>query len=149
MIYGVTIRGESRQKGVTEVNNAVNVIAGFTNHILPELQDGDHSQRPMIKASALKFVSTFRNQLDRGHLVEVLPFLIHQLGSPSVVVHSFAAFAIERILVTKDNPQFDGLRMKVGRQDIQPLLHPLFDEISSPSWIAKISARMSGSSSVS
>jgi exportin-2 (importin alpha re-exporter) len=115
---------------VSEVNDAVNVIDFFTSHILPELQDGDHSRRPMVKACALKFVSTFRNQFAREHLVALLPLLISHLGSPSVVVHTFAAFGIERVLVTRD-PEFGGQRMKVGRQDIQPLLQPLFSGLFS------------------
>jgi exportin-2 (importin alpha re-exporter) len=123
-MMGIAIRKESAQ-GVTEVNSAVNVVEFFQNNILPELQDTNHSNRPVVKATALKFVSTFRNQFSREHLIQLLPMSIQHLASPVIVVHTFAAYSIERVLVSKVNT--NGLmRPKIGAAELLPVMEPLF-----------------------
>lgn len=97
----------------------------FTENILPELQDRDHSRQPIIKATALNYVITFRNQFSKQELTTLIPLLIAHLSSPSMVVHTFAAFGIEKALVTKD-PDLPGRTMKVGRAELQQHLEALF-----------------------
>lgn len=130
-MMGIAIRRESRQ-GVSEVNDAVNLLDFFQANILPELQNLNHASRPVVKATAIKFVCTFRNQFSRENLVQLLPLLISHLGSSVVVVHTFAAYAIERILVCKEDVAGAGARRpKLGAQEILPLLEPLFSGLFS------------------
>lgn len=119
-MMGIAIKKES-SLGVSEVTPGVNVMDFFQTQILPELQDTDHSSRPVLKASSLKFVSVFRKQFTGENLVQLMPLLIGHLGSPVVVVHTFAAFAIERILM-------DGASgvPKIASADLQPFVEPLF-----------------------
>jgi exportin-2 (importin alpha re-exporter) len=124
-MLGISIRRES-SLGVSEVNDGVNVMDFFTTHIFPELQDSNHANRPMVKATALKFVCTFRNQFSREQIVALLPLVIAHLGSPSVVVHTFAAFAIERILVTKETDANGAKRGKITIEELNPFLESLF-----------------------
>ena len=98
----------------------------FTTHIFPELQDSNHNSRPMVKATALKFVCTFRNQFSREQIVALLPLLIAHLGSPNVPVHTFAAYAIERILVAKEADASGVKRSKITVSELNPFLEPLF-----------------------
>jgi exportin-2 (importin alpha re-exporter) len=70
--------------------------------VLPELQAQDINERAMLKADALKFVTTFRSQLSPAAAGALFPAFIRLLGSESVVVHSYAATAIERFLALKD-----------------------------------------------
>ena len=123
-MIGIAVRKES-SLGVSETNDGVNVMDFFTNHIFPELQDSSHTSRKVVKATCLKFVTTFRNQFTREQLVSLMPLLITHLGSPIIVVHTFAAYAIERILVAKENFQGDK-RPKVGSAELKPFLEPLF-----------------------
>jgi exportin-2 (importin alpha re-exporter) len=125
LMMGIAIRRES-SLGVSELNDAVNLMDFFQSQILPELQDPNHSNRPVVKATAIKFVSVFRQQFTREHLTQIMPMLIAQLGSPAVVVHTFAAYAIERILYTKET--INGKKHpKFGAADLQPFLEPLFN----------------------
>lgn len=129
-MMGIAIKKESAFGGVTEVNPGVNVLEFFQTQILPELRDTNHASRPVLKSAALNFVSVFRNQFTRENLVELMPMIISHLASPIIVVHTFAAYAIERILVTKEVvtggakvPKFGKAELK---QFIQPLLEGLF-----------------------
>ena len=109
--------------GVAEINPSVDVLDFFVNQILPELQDTS-PQRPIVKAAAIKFVSTFRKQFTHEHCVLLLPFLISHLSSTSVVVHTFSAHTIERMLVTKDDSTN---RVKIGAAELSPQLNNLFE----------------------
>ena len=121
LMLGIAVRAESAQHGVSQINDKVNVMEFFTSNILTELQESNMSLRPMVKATAIKFVQTFRNQFMRPQLTSLMPLLISHLSSPSVVVHTYAAVAIERILMCKE-----GKVLKFNGTDIQPFLTTLF-----------------------
>lgn len=125
-MFGIAIQAESAAHGVSQLNDGVDVMGFFSTHVLPELQDQNHSLRPMLKSTCVKFVSTFRNQFTTEHLKSLMPLLIAHLSSPMVVVHTYAAFAIEKILVTKESGAGGAKRAKFGAADFQPFLQPLF-----------------------
>lgn len=125
LMLGIAIRKESSY-GVSEVNGNVNLIEFFLTQVFPELQDSNHTHRPMVKATALSFVCTFRNQFSREQLLQLLPLLITHLGSTLVVVHTLAANTIERILWTKEKDSNGLSREKLARADLQPFLQNLF-----------------------
>lgn len=56
---------------------------------------------PVLKADGIKFIMTFRSVLPREVVIGSLPQLIRHLGANSIVVHSYAACAIEKILAMK------------------------------------------------
>lgn len=124
-MMGIAIKKES-SLGVSEVTQGVNILDFFQKQILPELQDCNHSSRPVLKATALKFVSVFRNQFSRDNLIQIFPLLITHLGSPVVVVHTFAAYTIERILFTKDDVVSGPGVYKIASSDLSVLIEPLF-----------------------
>lgn len=126
LMLGISIRAESAAHGVSSVNDKVNIMDFFTANIIPELQEANMSVRPMVKATALKFVSTFRNQFTREQLAALMPLLIAHLSSPSVVVHTYAAAAIEKIFTAKIDGPNGMKRPKFGSAEIQPFLEPLF-----------------------
>jgi exportin-2 (importin alpha re-exporter) len=125
-MMGISIRRESAQ-GVSEVNQAVNVMEFFQSQILPELQDPNLSARPVLKATSIKFVTVFRNQFMKQDLVVMMPMLIAHLSSPVVVVHTFSAYAIERILLTKEDINVGTSKLKFGSSELKPVLDPLFN----------------------
>jgi exportin-2 (importin alpha re-exporter) len=71
--------------------------------VLPELQAADVNSQPILKADALKFVTTFRSQLSVDIAVSLLPSFVRLLSSEHYVVHSYAATAIERFLALKES----------------------------------------------
>lgn len=127
LMLGISIRTESNQ-GVSGVNDKVDIMTFFTSNILTELQDTDHSVRPMVKATAIKFASTFRNQFTKEHIAALMPLLISHLSSDSVVVHTYSAAAIEKFLVCKmdDGTGSGRKKVKFGGEDLRPFLEPLF-----------------------
>ncbi len=56
---------------------------------------------PLIKADCLKFLIHVRNQLDRDALVKSLPECVRYLSSNNIVVQTYAAHAIERLLLVR------------------------------------------------
>ena len=125
-MLGTAIRAESAQQGVSQVNENVNVMQFFQENILTELQESNMSVRPMVKATAIKFVSTFRNQFSKDQLKALMPLLIAHLSADSVVVHTYAAAAIEKILTSKEDGLNGKKQNRFGGADIQPFLESLF-----------------------
>lgn len=125
LMMGIAIRRSTTQHGVSETNPGVNVLDFFQNQILADLQDKNHTSLPVLKATAIKYVSVFRNQFTREHMVQLLPIVSEHLASPVVVVHTFAAHAIELVLKCKDENNVK----KINRSDLQPLLQPLFGSL--------------------
>lgn len=67
--------------GVSEINPDSNVGVFFATHIQPELQEANINNVPVVKASCIKFVCTFRNQLPKAGLVALLPIVANFLRS--------------------------------------------------------------------
>lgn len=56
---------------------------------------------PVLKADGIKFIMTFRSILPRDMVIGSLPQLIRHLSASSIVVHSYAACTIEKILAMR------------------------------------------------
>ncbi|KAL3924145.1 MAG: hypothetical protein SGILL_001225 [Bacillariaceae sp.] len=125
LMIGITVRKESSQ-GVSEVNHSVDFMGFFRSNILPELQG---TERPVVKATSLSFVGTFRNQFSSTELLQLLPLLIGNLRSDSVVVQSLAANTIEQILRCKEKDASGLMREKLSRDDLSPFLQTLFQAL--------------------
>ena len=69
--------------------------------MLPELQSQNVNDLPVLKADALKFLTTFRSQIPKDACLRIFERLIALLGSESNVVHTYAATAVERLLSSK------------------------------------------------
>jgi len=65
----------------------------------------------VLKADAIKYVMVFRNQLPALVVKESIPYMIKMLTSQPPVVHTYAACAIDKILLLKNvdpNPTLPG-----------------------------------------
>lgn len=58
---------------------------------------------PLIKADCLKFLIDVRHQIDRNALIVSLPECVRYLSSNNVVVQTYAAHAIERLLLVRNS----------------------------------------------
>lgn len=124
LFLAASVRAESATHGVSSINEKLDVMDFFVKNILSELQQsGGHA---MLKATAIKFVSTFRNQFAAEHLTQLMPMLIHCLSSDSVVVHTYAAATIEKILTTKKQIDTPTKELKFGQENLKPFLESLF-----------------------
>lgn len=98
-VTGFTVaRGVSNQSFNKTLQAKAEMTSFFRAHVFPEL--GRPDAHHVLKAAALKFMSVFRQQLASPKLIEVL---VPLLSSKSVVVHSYAANCLERVLVIRRN----------------------------------------------
>lgn len=99
LLTSVASRGVSTaQQGVTATNALVDVVTIFREHVLPDLQLPAGQVNAIVRADAIRFLFSFRSQLTKDQLLQVLPILAPHLADPSFVIHTYAAMTIERIL---------------------------------------------------
>ncbi|KAF5343738.1 hypothetical protein D9756_011534 [Leucocoprinus leucothites] len=103
MMTAVATKGSTTKHGVTSTNPLVDVVQFFSEHIFQDLQAPDGSVHPILQVDAIRFLYTFRNQLTKEQLLAVLPHLARHLKSDNYVTHTYAAIAIDRILLIKQN----------------------------------------------
>ena len=127
LVTALAIRGSTQKEGTTNVNELVPVLEFFANQIIPELQT-DVPAAQILKADALKFVTTFRQQLPKEAFVTVLPLVIKNLTSNNHVVKTYAANSVERMLIVKD--RIGGAHVaRFARPDLKPLLADLLSNL--------------------
>ena len=102
LVTSMAVKGSTSRYGATSTSELVNVLEFFINFLKPELERPNLNELPVLRADALKYLVTFRNQLPVEEvLIPVLPVVVTHLAADSVVVHSYAANAIEKILTLK------------------------------------------------
>jgi exportin-2 (importin alpha re-exporter) len=106
---------------------AQNVLGFYDAEIAPVLA-GPAANHPIVVASALKYASVFRNVLPKAAHLQALPHLVALSGSPLQVLHSYAALALERLLLMRDPAQPQQLRL-LGTADVFPHLSALLTNL--------------------
>jgi len=131
LVTALTARGRTAASGATATNELVNLGDFYRTHIAPDLMAADVNEAPVLKADALKFLTTFRSQIPKAEALAAFPGLVRLLGSDSNVVHSYAATCIERLLSLKEGgqPRFAVSDLQV---QLEPLLQGLFGAFQQP-----------------
>ena len=101
LISAIATRSKTTRQGTTKTSELVNVTDIFNAQCLPELQSPDLTQRPVLRADSIRFLTTFRSVLPCEVVVSAIPLLALHLTAPSHVVHTYAAHCLEKILVMK------------------------------------------------
>nr|CAB3233957.1 exportin-2 [Phallusia mammillata] len=125
LVTSLAQKGSTAKLGTTQSNELVNLQDFFSSHILPELNQAKINEHSVLKADSIKYVVTFRTQLERDNLLHAIRPLIELLASSSQVVHTYAAHAIERILMIKSQNN----KPLITKEDIQPVLENLLGKI--------------------
>ncbi|BES95153.1 CAS/CSE protein, C-terminus [Nesidiocoris tenuis] len=95
-------RGSTNKHGVTKTCSMVN-LADFANmSIFPELAK-DANTSPVIKADCIKYIIKFRSVLPPEMLQQSLPALIQHCSAKATVVHTYAALALEKLMIVRCN----------------------------------------------
>ena len=127
LVTAIAAKSRLQGKGVTKLRPIVNVVEFFGSSIVQDLQNA--GANIMLKADAIKYVLTFRQQLTKAQHMAVLPMVLQYLKSDNLVVMSYAAFYVERVLAIKK----DGVAMftaaEVGGM-AQALLTNLFGALA-------------------
>eukprot|EP00958_Prasinococcus_capsulatus_P029052 scaffold7246_cov410-Prasinococcus_capsulatus_cf.AAC.13 len=119
LVIALTVKGRTAAQGATATNQLVNIVEFFQAHVLPELATPDKNALPFLKADSLKFLITFRSQIPKAAVVQVLPSIISLLTAESNVVHSYAAQCLERLLVLKEPGT---AQLRFTPQDLAPAM---------------------------
>lgn len=118
-------------KGATETSDLIDPIDFFGSTIYPDLEIEDVNAQPVLKADALKYITTFRNNLTKEQFMSILPLVAGHLLSDSQVVMSYAAHCIERSLMMKRDGVAFFDEAEVGEM-AQALLENLFGAMDKP-----------------
>jgi exportin-2 (importin alpha re-exporter) len=134
LVLALAVRGQTKSAGVTQTNPRVDVCTFYRSHIVTELNDPN--THPMVRADAIKFTSTLRNQLAAEDVRAVVPKMIELLGDTSCyIVHTYAAQCIERFLFSSTS---NSTQAKFGREQLKPHLQALcttmFGVMASPDY---------------
>ena len=124
LVTSLAQKGSTAKLGTTKSNELVNLEQFFLAHVLPELSAAADNL-PVLKADSLRFIVTFRSQLGKVLLMQALPHTINLIASRSHVVHTYAAHAIERIIMIKAE---NGIPL-ITKNDILPFAENLFTKL--------------------
>lgn len=130
LVIALAIVRKSIYQAATKINELVPVLQFFETDILTELST-DIDFLPVIKADSLKFVLSFRMQLSSEHYAALFPLISSLLLSKSPVVVSYAAIAIDKLLLVKDKG-VPRLPTEVLNQLLPTLFTNLFSAINKP-----------------
>ncbi|CAL4918693.1 unnamed protein product [Urochloa decumbens] len=113
----------------------VDMESFFTSVIVPELQAPDWQSEPMLKATVLRFLKEFRDQIPKATALALLPSVVRFLTHESNVVHSYAATFIENLLIIKDAVPVPGVNTvtrspRYVAADINPFAPQIIQNLS-------------------
>lgn len=118
----------------------VDVVDFFGKNVFSDLQAAPGTVHPILIVDAIKYLYTFRNQLTKEQLVSVLPLLVQHLTSDNVVIYSYAAITIERILFIKNEqrqPLFTSADVKPFAENILMAVFSNIERGGTPEKIAE------------
>ncbi|KAK9511317.1 hypothetical protein O3M35_005891 [Rhynocoris fuscipes] len=116
-------RGSTSKHGVTKTCSMVPLDEFAKNHILPELEK-DVNLLPVIKADAIRYLIKFRSVLPPQILIASLQNIIRHILADNVVVRSYAACTIEKMLVVRHNTA-----LLITEQTLAPLAGDLLKSL--------------------
>ncbi|KAK0052093.1 exportin-2 [Biomphalaria pfeifferi] len=103
LVTSLAAKGQTQKQGVTQTSELVNITEFYQAHILPDLKSNNMNEMPILKADIIKYLMVFRNQLPAAVIQAAVPDLIRFLQAESVVVHTYAAHALERLFMVRNN----------------------------------------------
>eukprot|EP00051_Salpingoeca_urceolata_P014441 m.183859 g.183859 ORF g.183859 m.183859 type:complete len:978 (+) comp18088_c0_seq1:151-3084(+) len=131
LVTSLAVKGKTANQGTTQTNELVDIGSFFQQHVLPEFKTGDVDANAIVKADALKFVVTFRNQLPPPIHHELLPVYNAHLASKYAVIVSYAAHCLERSLMVRAGGAMIFTPEHVGPA-LPTLLQSLFSAFAKP-----------------
>lgn len=96
----------------------------FMAEVLPELSSSSQASL-ILKADAIKFVSTFRTQLPVEVMDQLFPLLMNCMDPSQFVVHTYAAACLERLLTVKE----ESGALRFSKQRLAPYLGKLLEHV--------------------
>ena len=126
IVTSLAVKTSTAREGTTSTNELVNIVDFFQSNILPELQSAA-AAHPILTADAIKFATTFRNQLPKESYAVIIGALAPYLADaacPAVTV-SYIAHCIERLLTVRDRAADGSRTARLTKEDIAQWLSGL------------------------
>lgn len=102
LVTALAVKSATAASGTTAVNDLVPIPDFCRAQILPELVSTSPSASPILRATCIKFITTFRLMLPKDVYLTAFPHLVALLKDRNYVVHSYAATCVERMLTVKE-----------------------------------------------
>ncbi|KAH8091494.1 hypothetical protein JL720_5801 [Aureococcus anophagefferens] len=123
LVVSLAVRAESSARGVSKMSDQLDILEIYSAHVAPEL-GGATATHGVVLADCVQFACTSRNQIPGDELLRLLPLLGGHLGHGDVVVQSYAAHCLERVLAVPGC-----VPGKIHRPQLAPLLPALFQAL--------------------
>ncbi|EJD41525.1 importin alpha re-exporter [Auricularia subglabra TFB-10046 SS5] len=148
-LTAVAAKGSTSLHGATSTSMLIDVVKFFSENIAEDLQAEPGSVHPILQVDAIRFLHTFRGQLTKEQLLQVLPMLIRHLHSTNYVCFTYAAIAIERILFIRKpgsntEPMFQPADVQAFAGGILEALFARIEAGTSPQKVAENDYLMKG-----
>nr|CAB3476133.1 unnamed protein product [Digitaria exilis] len=108
----------------------VNVGDFFASVVVPELQAYDWQSVPILKATVLRFLNEFRDQIPKATVLSLLPSVVRFLTHESNVVRSYAAVFIESQLIIMDEVLVNTATRSDCFAAVDPFAPPIIQNLS-------------------
>jgi len=103
LLITASISSYTYRNGASDINIPADTLFSYIEQlVIPELQEQDIDNLQLLKATCIKFVYMFRNQIPEQHTQTFLGLFSGFLGSSSVVNQSYAAACIEKLILKKN-----------------------------------------------
>ncbi|KIH58336.1 Cse1 [Ancylostoma duodenale] len=101
LVTAIASKTETAKSGATSTSQLINVADYYAGQVRGHLS-ANINDTPILKTDALKFVVTFRNQLPAEVLVEVVQAADRLLTARLPILHKYAAYAVDKLLLVKE-----------------------------------------------
>lgn len=102
LLITASINQYTYRSGATEISIPEETLFSYIQQlVIPELQEQDINNLPVLKSTCLKFVYMFRNQVPEEHTQNFIHMFCGFLLSGSPVNQSYAAACIEKLLIKR------------------------------------------------
>lgn len=131
----MAIKGSTRQHGTVSVSQHVDVEKFFQENIVGELLNESKGLGPnILKADALRYITTFRNHISLATLSSRLPVIVKHIMSSNIVIRTYASIALEKLLTMRDPAQQKQTAFKPEQFEplVGDLIQTLFQALEMP-----------------
>nr|XP_009932115.1 PREDICTED: exportin-2 isoform X2 [Opisthocomus hoazin] len=132
LVTSLASKAQTQKHGITQANELVNLTEFFVNHIQPDLKSASVNEFPVLKADGIKYIMIFRNQVSKEQLLVSIPLLINHLQAESIVVHTYAAHALERLFTMRGTNNTTLITAAEMAPFVEVLLMNLFKALTLP-----------------
>ncbi|XP_009871302.1 PREDICTED: exportin-2 isoform X2 [Apaloderma vittatum] len=132
LVTSLASKAQTQKHGITQANELVNLTEFFVNHIQPDLKSASVNEFPVLKADGIKYIMIFRNQVPKEQLLVSIPLLINHLQAESIVVHTYAAHALERLFTMRGTNNTTLITAAEMAPFVEVLLTNLFKALTLP-----------------